>query len=70
MNIPQPPLLPLPFRLHQPFLGPVTSRYRAPPLLVSVTLKISTIWVPQQGGGCQDPTLCSLVAQPTLFELA
>lgn len=62
-NVLRPPLPP-PSRLHQPPGVPGTSRYKAPPSLASVTLKILTIWVPQKGGGCQDPTLYCLLAQP------
>ena len=55
--------LPPPSRLHQPSWEPDTSRYSAPPLLALVTLKILTIWLPQKGGGRQDPTLSRLLAQ-------
>lgn len=65
INVLRPPLPP-PSRLHQPLAMPGTSRYRAPPLLVSVTLKILTIWVPPEGGGSQDPTLYCLLAQASL----
>lgn len=55
-------LLRPPSRLHQHPAGPETSRYRAPPLRVLVTLKIRTIWESQKGGGHQDCILSCLQA--------